>query len=1103
MKRFRYIILFLLFSSLLAPSQDKAAADPYKPVLDRLQAATTVPLTNWKAVNADVPHGEFLADEMGEPAGGKVLSFSTGSAYQQSLPLPVWLYTSVDVPQAAAGFSVAGSRVALDLGVGSNTGIMVTVFVNGNMVARGDQDSQVPIVLTQSAQPGQKLQIAMRMLSSGLVGCCGGPDQVKLDRASLFFTPPDAHPDPALLRQEIMAAELLVAAYSEGKAQREQQLDAVVKAIDLGALDKGDQAAFDSSLKAAQAKLDALKPYMSQFTIKAVGNSHIDMAWLWPETETVEVVRNTFRTALDLMREYPDFKFTASAAQAYMWMEEKYPAIFSEIEQRVKEGRWEIVGGMWVEPDLNMPDGESLVRQILYGKRYFQQKFGKDVNIGWNPDSFGYNAQLPQIYKRSGIDYFVTQKLLWAHEFTTFPYRLFWWQAPDGSRLMTYFPSDYANAIDPVKMARDSANYGPMVWKYNGGNDSAPKGTLQMMYLYGVGDHGGGPTRVDLDTALRWQKADVVYPKLEFSTAASFLNNLSNNENELNLPVWNGELYFQYHRGVQTTQSETKRGNRKSEVALLEAEKLASIGTLFGESYPQADFDASWKRVLFNQFHDILPGSGIGINYVDAARKYAEVQRFSNDTMNAVLNDLAARVKTDDFTVLIFNPLSWKRTGPVELDVQFPEPFMAVSATDAQGKILRVDVISQDKQTNRARLRLVATDVPANGYQTIKLHQQGVWVWNGPPSSLVATANSLENEFLRLTIDPATGCITSLIDKRTNTEALAPATPGVGAPANLPDGKPCGNLLQAFVDKPKQWDAWNVDADFIEHHADLLKADEVKLIESTSLRAVIRVKHAWQSSTFVQDIALYAGMPRVDVNMQAEWHEKHILLKIAFPLSARNDKATFEIPYGTVERPTTRNTPAEKAQFEVPALRWADVSDSTHGFSLLNDSKYGYDAKDNVLRLSLLRGPEYPDPNADQGHHEFTYSLFPHAGTWKEALTVRQGYEVNYPLMAMSTTRHQGTLPASQSFFATQEDNVVITAIKKDADDGSFIVRFYEWAGKKGEVHLTLPEKASSASATNLMEKVETPLSLDGAGKVVTVPTNPYEIKTVKVTFAK
>ncbi|HEX8799632.1 MAG TPA: alpha-mannosidase, partial [Terriglobales bacterium] len=628
-----FIAIFLCSVAISIFGQIQSPPGPYKPVLDRLQAITTMPLDGWKVIGRDLPHGEVPDNALAE---------AKPVALKQNLQLSVWVYESVEVPQALNGYSVAGSRVSLNLSVEGNTGILITVFVNGNMVARGDNDSQVPITLTQNAQPGQKLLIAARILPSGTVGCCGGPPNTYLSAASLRFDPPDTRPDPAILRQEIMAAELLIAAYPDGKAERQQQLDAAVKAIDLGALDKADQAAFDASLKAAQSKLDALKPYMSQFTIKAVGNSHIDMAWLWPETETVEVVRNTFGTALALMREYPDFKFTASAAQAYVWMEEKYPAIFQEIEQRVKEGRWEIVGGMWVEPDLNMPDGESLVRQILYGKRYFKQKFGVDVNIGWNPDSFGYNAQLPQIYVRSGIDYFVTQKLLWAHEFTTFPYRLFWWQAPDGSRLMTYFPSDYANAIEPVKMARDSATYGPLMWKYNGGPNSAPAGALQMMYLYGVGDHGGGPTRVDLDTTLRWQKPDVVYPKLEFSTAASFLYNLSKNENELNLPTWKGELYFQYHRGVETSQSETKRGNRKAEVALLDAEKLASIGMLFGQPYPQADFDSSWKNVLFNQFHDILPGSGIGINYVDAARKYAEVQRFCRDTIQDSMNRIAS-----------------------------------------------------------------------------------------------------------------------------------------------------------------------------------------------------------------------------------------------------------------------------------------------------------------------------------------------------------------------------------------------------------------------------------------------------------------------------
>ena len=336
----------------------------------------------------------------------------------------------------------------------------------------------------------------------------------------------------------------MVTAFPDGKAEHEAILEASAKAVDLNALDHGDQDAFDASLRQAQSKLDTLRPWLQQYTIRAVGNSHIDMAWLWPWTETVEVVHNTFRSALDLMREYPDFKFTMSSARTYSWMEEKYPDMFKEIQQRVKEGRWEIVGGMWVEPDLNMPGGESLVRQILVGKRYFQEKFGVDVKIGWNPDSFGYNWQLPQIYKKSGIDTFVTQKLMWAHEFTVFPYKMFWWEAPDGSRLLTYFPHDYAMGIDPVQLGKDASIWLPAIY----GTNPPPKS--EMMHLYGVGDHGGGPTRTMLDNATRWMKPDVVFPNLELSRADTFFSDLQPKLPNMQVPVWRNELYFEYHRGV-------------------------------------------------------------------------------------------------------------------------------------------------------------------------------------------------------------------------------------------------------------------------------------------------------------------------------------------------------------------------------------------------------------------------------------------------------------------------------------------------------------------------------------------------------------------------
>ena len=342
---------------------------------------------------------------------------------------------------------------------------------------------------------------------------------------------------------------------------------------------------------------------------------------------------------------------------------------------------------------------------------------------------------------------------------------------------------------------------------------------------------------------------------------------------------------------------------------------------------------------------------------------------------------------------------------------------------------------------------------------------------------------------MRLKVDPQTGCITSLLNKHDGHEALAPGA--------------CGNLLQTFVDKPKEYDAWNIDANFEDHMWDLKDAEEVKLIENTPVRAVIRVRKKFQNSTFVQDICMYPGVPRVNVNMQADWHEKHILLKVAFPVSVQSNYATYEIPYGNIQRPTTRNTPEEKAMFEVPALRWGDLSDTSHGLSLLNASKYGYDAKGNVIRLSLLRSPAWPDAHADEGFHEFTYALYPHAGDWKAAETERRGFELNFPLIPVTTEARQGVLPASHSFAQIEPGNVILTAVKKAEDSAALVFRFFEFEGKTSAVRLHFPEAATQAAQVNLMEKQDAPLSLQDGGKETTVTVHPFEIVTVKAWFGK
>jgi alpha-mannosidase len=541
-----------------------------------------------------------------------------------------------------------------------------------------------------------------------------------------------------------------------------------------------------------------------------------------------------------------------------------------------------------------------------------------------------------------------------------------------------------------------------------------------------------------------------------------------------------------------TTQSETKKRIRQSEELLLNAEKFSSLAMLDGQPYAQEELENDWKKVLFDQFHDIMPGSGIAINYVDAARDLGMVGLSGNKILEGSLKTLTARVNTEGegVPVVLFNPLSWARTDVAEAEAQFPSalaPESAIEVRDSAGAVLASSVLSRDDTTHTVKIRFLARSVPAMGYAVFRLVP--VARARAAGATLKAGAERMENELVSLKVDPKTGCITSLLNKRDGREALAPGA--------------CGNLLQTFVDKPKDYDAWNIDANFEDQMWDLKDAEEVKLIENTPVRAVIRVRKKFQNSTFVQDICIYPGVPRVDVNMQADWHEKHILLKVAFPVSVQSNHATYEIPYGNIQRPTTRNTPEEKAMFEVPALRWGDLSDAGHGFSLLNASKYGYDAKGNVIRLSLLRSPASPDAHADEGFHEFTYALYPHAGDWKAAETERRALELNFPLIPVTACPHHGVLPASHSFVQIEPGNVILTAVKKAEDNAALVFRFFEFEGRTGEVRLHFPEAATQAAQVNLMEKQDAPLPLQDGGKETTLTVHPYEIVTVKAWFGE
>jgi alpha-mannosidase len=1059
---------------------EKQLPDSERAVIARLENLSHLPPGVWHNHVGDLAHAEDPSvDDSSWPVA------KPDSTYPEQA---LWFREWVEVPKNLDGYDLTGVRIWFRFEAWVNGPLPQIIYFNGRRVAMGDDLE--PIVLFDRARPGDRVLIAVKLMAT--------VDRKHFSGSPMSISFSGDRPSPQDIGEEFLSAAVLIPSLSKDAATDHATLDKAIGQVDLKALDNADQLQFDSSLRDAESTMEALNPMMKQATLHLTGNSHIDAAWLWPWTETVDTVKNTFSTALQLMNEYPSYTYTQSAAAYNDWMARDYPEIDAQIKKRVKEGRWEVVGGMWVEPDLNMPDGESTARSLLIGKRWYQQHYDADVRIGWNPDSFGYNWQMPQIYKKSGVDYFVTQKMEW-NDTNKLPFKLFWWESPDGSKVLTYFPHDYANTnLNPVRLSVDLAQ----------ARKFAP-GMTDMMDLFGVGDHGGGPTRAMLDEGLHWMPSSKVVPKMQFGSAQPWFSAIEKQlapqspewdyrsiaqgyhepplvDGAIDIPTWKSELYFEYHRGVFTTQAQHKRNMRESSEWALNAEKYASLAWLDGNEYPGDALTEDWKKITFNQFHDLAAGSGIGVIYQDAQKDYDAVRWSTNEISAKALRTVAAHIDTRvslGVPLLVFNPLAWARSGNVTVDVQMPATTADVSVVDSRGVVLPSEVLSKDATTSMFHLLVEARDVPSLGYEVLHV------VPGKKPfvSDLKVTGTTLENAALRVVVDPQTGCITTLYDKKAGFEALAKDA--------------CGNELEAFKDTPKDYDAWNIDPGTLDQPPmRITEADSVQVMEHGPMRASIRVSRHWQNSKFVQDIVLDAGSDQVVVMNDIDWNETHVLLKAAFALSATSPFATYEIPYGTIQRATTRNNSWEKAQFEVGAQRWADLGNAQHGFSLINESKFGYDGVGNLLRLTLLRSPVWPDPNADRGQHHFSYALYPHAGDWKQAMTVRHGFNFNYHLKAMQVEAHTGSLPAEHSFVSITPEDVVLTAMKKAEDSHALIFHFYEWAGKGGSVSLRVPPGATGAVETNLLEKPEG-AALPVQGDHLTVHFRPYEIVAVRVDY--
>ena len=817
--------------------------------------------------------------------------------------------------------------------------------------------------------------------------------------------------------------------------------------------------------------------------IAATGHSHIDVAWLWTLGQTRNKVGRTFHNVLRLMEQFPDYHFTQSQPQLYDFMRQDYPELFEEVMARVDEGRWETIGGMWVEADCNLSGSESLARQFLLGRTFFRKHFGSDAEspVLWLPDVFGYAWNLPQLIKQAGLDYFFTTKIGW-NQYNRLPYDTFWWQGLDGTRVLTHFSTapDLSSAFITCKdfdRSTYNANTAPEqvigTWR-----NFQQKELLQDLFMtFGYGDGGGGPTREMLEN-IREMKAFPGMPRIVQKPAGEFFRNLEAEKGD-ELPVWNGELYLELHRGTYTTQSHSKRANRKSEFLLHDAEFLASYAGLLDEKYryPGEKLRKAWELVCLNQFHDIIPGSSIHPVYVESLAQYEDLQRIAETVRDEALGVIAGSLEMGDFFVV--NPTSFRRSDLVVCNTTIAEGMhiMRLDGTDANFQTVGEEIVID---TGELPMYSVTPLFIADGQQT------------DFDTGLSVGTDHIENKFVRVEIN-GDGDITRIYDKSADREVLPSGT--------------VSNQFQAFEDRPTNWEAWDVFIYFDDKMWTSDPAESVTVVEKGPLRAAIEIRRQILNSSYIQRISLAYNSPRIDFDTTIDWCERHILLKTAFPVDVLSPTATYEIQWGNVRRPTHRNTSWDWARFETCAQKWVDLSEGGYGASVLNDCKYGHDIRDNVIRISLLRSPTNPDHEADQGVHRFAYSLLTHEGAW-DRKTIAEAYALNDPLIVFSPESfgenrniseivHSGELKAAQPLLDINLPNVVIETVKVAEDGNGLIVRLYECMRRRGKATLTAAFELGKVWKTNLIE--DNLEELQPQENSISFDVKPYEIVTLRL----
>jgi alpha-mannosidase len=975
----------------------------------------------------------------------------------------IWLTQNIIVSADLSNYPLSGLSLRLSLAWWAES---AEIYLNGKLIQSGDLfDCSTRILLSDNVTAGDSFWVAIRLVSPY-------HDEGALVRSQCIYERDNIEPiEPGFFADEI---EVIFLSNKENQ-QCVEYLAETIDKIDWSALPNREQ--FERSLKYIRNQLIQSGDYLPKVKIALLGHAHLDLAWLWPIAETWVAAQRTFESVLSLQKEFEELVFSHSTPALFAWIEVHRRDLFEKIIEKVRQGSWEIAAGLWVEAELNIISAESIVRQILYGQNYVIEKFGNISEVAWLPDSFGFCWQLPQLLRQGGIRYFVTQKLRW-NDTTDFPHEVFWWEGLDGTRILSLMSAFIGQEIDPIKMVNYAADW----YRQTGIN--------QALWLPGVGDHGGGPTRDMLEVARRWQQS-AFFPEMEFIPAKDYLSQIEIAAESF--PVWQDELYLEFHRGCYTTHADQKRWLRECEGLLYQAELWAAIATLQAQAiYPKRELEAAWKNVLFNQFHDILPGSGIAEVYEDANIGWQQAVNTAQTILQSAIKAIATQVPLpsppvgmeDAIPILVFNGLNWQRSEIVSLGVSEAGQIYDVDGYPIEMQAFRQNTVNA--------LLFKACDIPSIGYKLFW------WMPKRPymaeytsdytksisdsvlPVTVLSDASSesccdfvkiienkgksygLENEFLLVFVDSETGDIKRIFDKVNHREVLQPGG---------------GNQLQFFEDSGQYWDAWNINPDYNNNPLPPAKLQRIYWISEGNIEWRLRVIRVWGKSEFCQDYVLQQDAKILKIETTVNWQETHVLVKVVFPFTITSDFVTAEIPGGAMERTTKPQTDLEKAKWEIPALNWVDLSDENYGISILNNCKYGYDVKPSQIRLTLLRGSTWPDKNADIGKHQFSYGIYPHAGNWKSANVVQRGYEFNQPLQVIfnsSINQHQVDHQSlgKDSFFDLQSNHLILMALKQsEANPKAWIFRCYECHGEAETLNLNNQLNLAIAQPVNLLEQ--------------------------------